>query len=236
MVCKHFIPSPSSLQGEFLILASKDLFQALSILLTPQAVSQYLPMAKSQKKCTIYLRQAKGKRTVGTAQKQEMTVALHKPHYSAGKRNWASARRAASQGQSVHASLKCQSWGSPNTIAQHDHFHMAAEILHLNHSEAKEYSEEQTDQVSVFPIWPRSTSVPMISPPALTCYITFHSRLITSLFPFNYQLCIFIFLFNTLQSIFLSKYMNVASFKAFLWAFPHQSKGKHLQNSYQVVF
>lgn len=51
----------------------------------PQAVSHYLHMAKSQKKYSIYLREVKGKRTVGAAQKQEMTTAVYKPHDSAGK-------------------------------------------------------------------------------------------------------------------------------------------------------
>lgn len=51
----------------------------------PQAVSHYLHMAKSQKKYSIYLREVKGKRTVGAAQKQEMTIAVYKPHDSAGK-------------------------------------------------------------------------------------------------------------------------------------------------------
>lgn len=100
--------------------------------------------------------------------------------------------------------------------------------LHLNQPAAKERSEEQTGHVYVFPIRPSSTSVPMISSPTLTSNITFHSRLITSLFPFNHQLYISLFFC-------IHWYMNVVSFKAFLVAFPHQSQGKHQQNSYQVI-
>lgn len=77
-------------------------------------------MAKSQKKYSIYLREVKGKRRVGAAQKQETTIALYKPHDSAGKWNWATAGRMESQEQSLNVSLKCQSWGSPNITAQHD--------------------------------------------------------------------------------------------------------------------
>lgn len=53
---------------------------------------------------------------------------------------------------------------------------ITTEDLQLNHSEAEEYSEEQTGHLSVFHIWPGSTSISVILSPTLICYITFHSR------------------------------------------------------------
>lgn len=141
-------------------------------------MSQYLHMAKSQKKYTIYLREERGKRSRRCQQfcTSPRTLLGNGAGPVPGERRPrddqsvpASGARAEDHLTQQHSTTAC---------------HTTVRDPHLNHSEAKKYSGEQTGHVFVFPLWPSSTPAPMISSPTLTCYITFHSRLITSL-PFN---------------------------------------------------
>lgn len=146
-------------------------------------------MAKSHKKCTVYLREVKEKRILGAAQKHEMTIALFKPHHSAVKGTEPLPRF---QGQSVNVSLKCQKWGSPSITAQHYCLSRQSHQKTFTWTTQK-LKNTQKNKLATF-LYFISGIVPHLflwSYLELLFAITFHSRPIAS-FLF-YQLCIFKF-------------------------------------------
>lgn len=125
-----------------------------------------------------------------------------------------------SQEQSVHVSLKCQSWGSPNILAQHDC--LPHDSQRPSTWTTQKPKNIQKNKLAMF-LYFQSGLVPHLFPWSCLQLLlaTLHSIPNWSLLLFFLSTISFVspWVFFTLQSIFPSKYMSVVSFKAFLLLF-----------------